>query len=283
MQISVIIPSYNRLQTLLPTIESVLYQTSAVDEIIVVDDGSTDATSDEVSRRYPEIKLIRQPNRGVSAARNAGIRSASFDWIALLDSDDRWLPEKIASIRAANYQQPEYLLFHSDEIWIRRGVRVNAMKKHFKSGGWIFENCLPLCVISPSAVVLRRSLLESCGYFDEDLPVCEDYDLWLKICHKHPVCYVDKPLISKYGGHEDQLSSRYWGMDRFRIRSLHRLLQQDVLSEQNHRSAVSTLNRKLEILLKGAYKHGNQKVIDEFAPILSEIRSLSGLKETIAC
>jgi len=275
MQISVVIPSYNRLQTLIPAIESVRTQTSAVDEIIVVDDGSSDATSSEISRRYPQIKLIRQSNRGVSAARNAGIKQASFDWIALLDSDDSWLPKKISSIRLEKYRQPEYLLFHSDEIWMRRGVRVNAMKKHMKSGGWIFENCLPLCVISPSAVVFHRSLLESSGYFDETLPACEDYDLWLRICHQIPVCYIDKPLITKNGGHQDQLSARYWGMDRFRIRSLHRLLQQDVLNQQYRRAATSTLIKKLEILLKGARKHSNQKVIDEFAPMLEQAPCLS--------
>jgi len=271
MRISVVIPTYNRLHSLIIAIESVYSQSSAVEEIIVVDDGSTDSSADEISQRFPDIKLIQQPNRGVSAARNAGIRLASFDWIALLDSDDSWLPEKIASIRQAKNLQPEYLLFHSDEIWIRHGVRVNAMKKHLKSGGWIFENCLPLCVISPSAVVFHRSLLATSGYFDESLPACEDYDLWLKICHQYPVCYIDKPLVTRYGGHQDQLSARYWGMDRFRIRSLHRLLQRNVLSKQHHQAAVSILMRKLEILLKGARKHGNQKVIDEFTPMLDQI------------
>jgi glycosyltransferase involved in cell wall biosynthesis len=271
MQISVVIPTYNRLHSLIIAIESVYSQSSAVEEIIVVDDGSTDSSADEISHRFPDIKLIQQSNRGVSAARNAGIRLASFDWIALLDSDDSWLPEKICSIRQAKNLQPEYLLFHSDEIWIRHGVRVNAMKKHLKSGGWIFENCLPLCVISPSAVVFHRSLLATCGYFDESLPACEDYDLWLKICHQYPVCYIDKPLVTRYGGHQDQLSARYWGMDRFRIRSLHRLLQRNVLCKQHRQAAVSILMRKLEILLKGARKRGNQKVIDEFTPMLDQI------------
>ena len=271
MQISVVIPTYNRLHSLIIAIESVYSQSSAVEEIIVVDDGSTDSTAAEISQRFPDIKLIQQSNLGVSAARNAGIRLASFDWIALLDSDDSWLPEKISSIRQAKYLQPEYLLFHSDEIWIRHGVRVNAMKKHLKSGGWIFEKCLPLCVISPSAVVFHRSLLATSGYFDESLPACEDYDLWLKICHQYPVCYIDKPLVTRYGGHQDQLSARYWGMDRFRIRSLHRLLHRNVLCKQHHQAAVSILMRKLEILLKGARKRGNQKVIDEFTPMLDQI------------
>jgi glycosyltransferase involved in cell wall biosynthesis len=273
MQISVVIPSYNRLQTLITAIESVLRQTSAVDEIIVVDDGSTDETASEIARLYPQVKLIQQVNRGVSAARNVGIKQARFDWIALLDSDDSWLAEKIASIRQARNLQTKYLLFHSDEIWIRNGVRVNAMKKHRKSGGWIFENCLALCVISPSAVVFHRSLLDSYGYFDESLPACEDYDLWLRICHQIPVCYIDQPLITKNGGHADQLSSRYWGMDRFRIRSLHHLLRRENLNDEYRQAATSTLVRKLEILLTGARKHGNQKIIDEFAPMLEQARS----------
>jgi len=283
MQISVIIPSYNRLQTLIPAIESVRDQTSEVDEIIVVDDGSTDTTSSEISRRYPQIRLIRQTNRGVSAARNAGIKKASFDWIALLDSDDSWLPEKIASIRLAKYRQPEYLLFHSDEIWIRRGVRVNAKEKHSKSGGWIFEKCLPLCVISPSAVVFHRALMESSGYFDETLPACEDYDLWLRICHQIPVCYIDKPLITKFGGHQDQLSARYWGMDRFRIRSLHRLLNQGVLNHQYFQAATLTLVKKLEILLTGARKHANQKIIEEFTPMLEQARRRTYAEHNLSC
>ncbi len=283
MQISVIIPSFNRIQTLIRAIESVLEQRSVVDEIIVVDDGSKDNTAALISQHYPNIKLIRQANQGVSAARNAGIRIASFEWIALLDSDDSWLPEKISMIRQAQLQNPEYHLFHSDEIWIRNGVRVNPMKKHGKNGGWIFESCLPLCAISPSAVVLRRSLLHTTGYFDESLPACEDYDLWLRICHAFPVHYIDRPLIIKYGGHADQLSRRYWGMDRFRIRSLVRLLQQHNL-RQNYRFAVlSTLVAKLEVLLKGAEKHDNQEVIAEFSPILEQLQPRVRKLESAAC
>ncbi len=283
MQISVIIPSFNRIQTLVRAIESVLNQHSVVDEIIIVDDGSEDDTVALVSQDYPNIKLIRQTNQGVSAARNTGIRQARFEWIALLDSDDSWLPEKISVIRQAQQQYPEYRLFHSDEIWIRNGVRVNPMEKHGKNGGWIFESCLPLCVISPSAVVLQRSLLHTTGYFDESLPACEDYDLWLRICHAFPVHYIEHALIIKYGGHADQLSRRYWGMDRFRIRSLYALLQQQNL-RQNYQSAVlSTLITKLEVLLKGAEKHDNQEVIAEFSPMLEQLQPPVRISECAAC
>jgi glycosyltransferase involved in cell wall biosynthesis len=283
MQISVIIPSFNRIQTLIRAIESVLNQHSAVDEIIVVDDGSEDNTAALVSQDYPNINLVRQTNQGVSAARNTGIRQARFEWIALLDSDDSWLPEKISGIRQAQQQYPEYRLFHSDEIWIRNGVRVNPMKKHGKNGGWIFESCLPLCVISPSAVVLQRSLHHTTGYFDESLPACEDYDLWLRICHAFPVHYIEHALIIKYGGHADQLSRRYWGMDRFRIRSLYALLQQQNL-RQNYQSAVlSTLITKLEVVLKGAEKHDNQDVIAEFSPMLEQLQPPVRISECAAC
>ncbi|MFV2030901.1 MAG: glycosyltransferase family 2 protein [Gammaproteobacteria bacterium] len=268
MRISVIIPSYNRLHTLTRAIDSILSQDSPVDEIIVIDDGSSDGTADRISQNYPGLRLIYQSNRGVSAARNAGISRAIHQWIAFLDSDDTWSPSKISEIRLAHRRHPEYQLFHSDEIWIRNGARVNAMKKHLKSGGWIFERCLPLCVISPSATVLHRSLLHSVGGFDESLPACEDYDLWLRICHRNPVYYIDRPLITKYGGHDDQLSRQYWGMDRFRIRSIYRLLQQQDLGEAYHFAALTILISKLELLLKGAEKHHNVELIAEFKPVL---------------
>lgn len=280
MKISVIIPSYNRIHTLIRAIDSVLGQDSPVDEIIVVDDGSNDGTAEQISRLYPTLRLIQQSNRGVSAARNAGINQACHAWIAFLDSDDSWLPGKISQIRQAQNRHPEIRLFHSDEIWIRNGVRVNAMKKHLKTGGWIFERCLPRCVISPSSVVLHRSLLQSVGLFDESLPACEDYDLWLRVCHQYPVHYIDRPLITKYGGHKDQLSKQYWGIDRFRIHSIHRLLQQGELSESDYAVAMSTLIGKLEILLKGAKKHRNEKIIAEFMPML-ETSLQSTRKQTV--
>jgi len=271
MQISAIIPSYNRLESLKRAINSVLGQDCAVDELIVVDDGSTDDTATYIQQKFPQIKLIQQTNQGVSAARNAGIKRASCDWIALLDSDDCWHHNKISTIKEHHVQQPDMELIHSDEIWIRNHVRVNAMNKHQKTGGHVFLRCLPLCVISPSAVVLKRSLIESVGYFDESLPACEDYDLWLKICCHHSVHYIDQPLITKYGGHEDQLSTQHWGMDRFRIRALWRLIQQDLLSDTYRLAANEMLQKKLKVLLNGAKKHNNQSVLDEFSVMISPL------------
>lgn len=267
MRISVVIPSYNRRHTLERALQSVFDQTSLPDEVILVDDGSTDGSSAMVGQLFPEVKVITQPNCGVSAARNRGIAAARGEWIALLDSDDSWLPQKIAQIRKAWKQQPDFVLYHSDEIWIRRGVRVNPMQKHRKSGGWIFEQCLPLCAISPSAAVINKLTLESLGMFDEKLPACEDYDLWLRLCHQYPVHYINEPLVTRYGGHDDQLSRQYPVMDRFRIRALHRLLCREVLNPGFREAAEAMLLSKLDILLNGAIKHQNQLLIEEFGPL----------------
>jgi len=257
MQISVVIPSYNRRHTLERALQSVYQQSSKVDEVILVDDGSNDDSDLMVAREFPETKIIRQANFGVSAARNRGIESARFEWIALLDSDDSWRPDKIGKIRNAQRQHPDLVLFHSDEIWMRNEVRVNPMNKHRKSGGWIFEQCLPLCAISPSASVIKKSVLQDLGMFDETLPACEDYDLWLRLCHRYPVHYLDQALIVKYGGHADQLSRQHAMMDQFRVRALHRLLAADNLSVEQHAAAATMLLTKLDILIKGAVKHGN--------------------------
>ena len=273
MQISVVIPVYNRQHTLKRALDSVMQQSSPADEVIVVDDGSTDQSADIVSKHFPQVRLLRQPNKGVSAARNAGIRSASSDWIALLDSDDEWLPQKLATVRDAFGSHPQEVLFHSDEIWIRDGVRVNAMNKHRKRGGMIFEYCLPLCVISPSAAVIHRSVFDRVGLFNEALPACEDYDLWLRLCQCLPVFYIDRPLIRKYGGHADQLSRKYWGMDRFRIRALHALMQQPGLTPQQQQQTQDMIVRKLGILIKGARKHQNHAVLEEFEPLLTHYQS----------
>jgi glycosyltransferase involved in cell wall biosynthesis len=172
--VSVVIPTHDRAHLVERAVASVVSQTAAVAEVILVDDGSTDGTAAVVRERFPGVVVDVQPHRGVSAARNRGIERASGDWIALLDSDDEWLPTKIERQLAALRQHPDHRIVHCDEIWIRNGRRVNARRKHRKSGGFIFERCLPLCVISPSAVLIERRLLLELGGFDEALPACED-------------------------------------------------------------------------------------------------------------
>lgn len=254
--VTVILPTFNRAHLLERALDSVYAQSAPPAEVIVVDDGSTDSTSELVSERFPAVRYCHQPNKGVSAARNRGISTASQPWLAFLDSDDEWLPKKLERQLGALEKNPGSLFCHTDEIWIRRGRRVNPMNKHAKPEGWIFPQCLPLCCVSPSSVMLHRDLLEEVGVFDESLPACEDYDLWLRVASRHPVLLVNELLINKYGGHEDQLSHQHWGMDRFRIQALEKILQGQDLGEENRRLAQSMLTQKLEIFLQGAKKRG---------------------------
>ncbi len=271
MHVSLIIPTFNRCSTLNRALTSVLQQTILPDEIIVIDDGSTDATAQMISREFPQVNYIAQGNKGVSAARNRGIQLAQGDWLAFLDSDDTWLPEKLTTQLHALKKSPKLKICHSDEIWIRNGVRVNAMHKHKKSGGWIFKQCLPLCAMSPSAVMIHRSVFDDVGLFDESLPACEDYDLWLRISAKYPVLFIEQALINKYGGHDDQLSHQYWGMDRFRIQALEKIIAQPGLSHENKKDAIQMLLKKARIFKNGALKRGKiesallyQTIIDKY-------------------
>ncbi len=271
-KISVIIPTYNRCDLLPRALESVLNQTYPADEIIVIDDGSTDETGKMIQQQFPQVHYIHQHNQGVSHARNAGIKQAGGDWIAFLDSDDEWLPDKLSCQCAALAENPELRVCHSEEIWIRHGRRVNPMNKHQKSGGWIFQRCLPLCAMSPSSILIHRSVFEQTGLFDESLPACEDYDLWLQITARYPVLFIDQPLIKKYGGHADQLSSRFWGMDRFRIRALQKIIDSGLLSSQDRQAAIDMLTKKSQIFIQGALKRNKLEQAEHYQRLLESYR-----------
>jgi glycosyltransferase involved in cell wall biosynthesis len=273
MQISVIIPSHNRASSLPRALDSVLAQTQPAHEIIVVDDGSQDETSSLLARRYPDCRYLYQPNRGVSSARNLGISQARGEWIALLDSDDAWLPDKLALQTEALGQHPGLRICHTEEVWIRNGVRVNPMRKHAKQGGRIFQRCLPLCVISPSSVVLHKCLFEEYGDFDTRLPACEDYDLWLRLCAHEEVIFIQQPLTVKYGGHADQLSRRHWGMDRFRVQALEKILKSTSLNESDRQATLAVLIEKAGILAQGAEKRSQHSRAAHYRRLQSDYRA----------
>ncbi len=270
MQISVIIPTFNRVSVLARALESVLNQSGftvgSSMEVIVIDDGSTDGTLDLLANNYHYIKVLSQPNLGVSAARNAGLAVAKGEWIALLDSDDEWLPHKLHA-QFAVLSETGLKVCHTEEIWIRDGVRVNQMTKHQKRGGDVFERCLPLCAMSPSSIVLHRSIFAHIGEFDTALPACEDYDLWLRLAAHYQVAYVEQACIKKYGGHDDQLSRAFWGMDRFRVQALSKLLRENrndlIISETQRMHTLVMLRKKNSILLNGAKKHGNTELLQQ--------------------
>ena len=259
-RVSVIIPTYNRRDFVREAIASVCAQTYRDFELIVVDDGSTDGTARIVEEfrqgRADSIQYIFQTNQGVSAARNHGVFRSSGELLAFLDSDDVWQPEKLATQIAFFNAQPTAQICQTQEVWLRHGLRVNPRNKHRKSGGDIFLRSLELCLVSPSAVMMQWTLFERMGGFDEQLPACEDYDLWLRIAARLPVDLIALPLVIKRGGHADQLSHQFWGMDRFRVIALRKLLDSGVLSDEQRLATIRMLHKKCRILAQGAIKRG---------------------------
>jgi glycosyltransferase involved in cell wall biosynthesis len=258
-EVSVIIPSFNRSHMLGDAVRSVLGQSFTDFELIVVDDGSTDDTAGVLSCWAGQLEVIKTRRRGVSASRNLGAGRARGQWLAFLDSDDLWLPEKLELQLQAHHRQPDFLISHTDEFWVRQGVRVNPMKKHAKRGGAIFEYSLPICRISPSSVLIDRELFSQIGGFDTHYRVCEDYELWLRITAHYPVLYLDRKLVVKRGGHADQLSSSHWGFDRYRVRAILKILGSGILHNSQRLAALKELEAKSHILALG-YGKRNKKL-----------------------
>jgi len=270
--VSVIIPVYNREIELKRAIKSVLNQSFQDFEIIVIDDGS----SIDIKRIIEEfnsdrlVYLRNEKNKGISFSRNRGISLAKGDLIAFLDSDDEWLKDKLKK-QIEYLNNTQYRIVHTEEIWIRNGKRVNPKKRHTKSGGNIFIQSLELCLISPSSVLIKKEIFEEYGLFDEDLLVCEDYDLWLRITAKEEVGFIKKPLIIKYGGHSDQLSRKYEAMDKFRVKSLIKLLNTVELNDYQKKAVIETIINKSNILYNGAIKRGKVEDAEIYKKWLTEI------------
>jgi len=274
MKISVLVPTYNRARKMARAVDSVLNQTRRPFEVIVVDDGSTDKTPLLLAKYNGAVKVIRQNNQGVAAARNRAIKEARGEWFALLDSDDWWLPAKMEEQIAFHQKNPDLLISQTNEIWLRNGVKVNPKRYHEKQAGWIFEKCLERCLISPSAVLINRKVLREVGLFDESLPACEDYDLWLRITRLFRVGLVKENLVVKTGGHQDQLSAKFWGLDRFRVQALEKILNFPLGKEQQ-KEVFRVLVAKLTILKNGSLKRGDtgraqtyQKKIERYKAVL---------------
>lgn len=261
--ITVIIPTYNRRSFLEQAILSVLNQTLPCTELIVVDDGSTDGTEmlvrEFASHADISIRYIFQKNKGASSARNQGIRQAVGNMICFLDSDDRFMPNKIAFQKQA-LDESGCSVSHTCEQWLRRGKHLNQKQKHQPPDGYIFSDCLPMCVVGMSTVMIRRELFDKYGMFDESLPCCEDYDYWLRVSTIEKFKLVSQPLTVKNGGREDQLSVIYRaGMDKFRINSLVNLLENNTLTDEQYRLTACELKCKCEVYGKGCIKHGREE------------------------
>ena len=268
MKIDIIIPTFNRAHLIKRSVDSVLNQTYKDFHLYVINDGSTDETLAQLSsyEKHPQITILSQENRGVSAARNKGVQESNSPWISFLDSDDEWFSEKLQVQVDFLKQNPGIRFVHAEEIWIRNGVRVNPKLKHNKQSENIFERSLEFCLISPSTVLLKRDLFLEQNGFNEEFPVCEDFDLWNKILASESIGFIDQFLISKYGGHEDQLSTKFVAMDFWRIKSLLELAK-------NHPEKLHIIqpiiNQKASRLLKGYLKHQQLAKHDELTRMLT--------------
>lgn len=277
--ISVIIPTYNRSYSLGEAIQSILDQDyfAARDsfdclELLVIDDGSTDNTKEIVKSFGSPAKYCFRRHKGVSAARNLGLSLAKGEFIAFLDSDDLWERDKIGVQMSFMEAFPKAKICYTEETWIRRGDFVNPKKKHKKYSGWIFDKVLPLCLLSLSSALFRKEIFDEIGVFDENLPACEDYDFGIRLAQKYPIYLISKPLIVKRGGHSDQLSRQYWGMDRFRVKALEKALLLDLTPKQEI-LVRQEIVRKCEILVMGFEKRNKLAEARKYSSIIDKYKS----------
>ncbi len=176
--------------------------------------------------------------------------------MAFLDSDDLWLPGKLEGQVRHLALDPSLRVHQTEELWFRNGIRIAPREIHRKPEGHCFERLLERCLVSPSAVIIHRSVFEAVGCFDETLPACEDYDLWLRIGCRYPIGLLKDPLVIKRGGHPDQLSATVPALDFYRIRAIEKLLRSGVLSDPQRAAAFRELARKCAIYAAGCRKRG---------------------------
>lgn len=258
--VSIILTTYNRESFLAEAVNSVLAQDYQSFELLVIDDASTDRSYEQLQPYLPYLTYLRHSeNRGVSAARNTGLEYSKGKYLCFLDSDDLWEKKKLSSQMRFLQTNPTYQVCYTNETWLHQGHWLNQKEKHRKYSGYIFEKLLPLCIISPSSIIIARHLLEQIGYFDESFPACEDYELWLRLGSQYPIGYLEKRLIVKRGGHIDQLSQKYLGLDKLRIKAILKILGSGILSIPQWEAAWEELNKKCRIFGCGCLHHQREE------------------------
>lgn len=223
MKISVIITAYNGVATLARAIDSVLAQSYRADEIIVVDDGSTDATS-EVAKIYDEVSLLRQKRMGLSAARNNGVMMAANEWIAFLNADDTWHPQKLDEQAAYHRKNRSCKASITDAKRMTGGGEEALSDKSRTTGAVSFETCVTECSVTLSSLLVQKKLLERLEGFDESMELCEEYDLLLRLLLDEKVARIDRILVYSSGDLDDTRSAVHSDRERFRIKALEKHL-----------------------------------------------------------
>jgi glycosyltransferase involved in cell wall biosynthesis len=276
--VTVIIPTYNRRDLLEEALGSVLAQTLPPLEVIVADDGSTDGSAEYAAARaaeHPALRFLPLKHRGFPGrVRNAGARAARGRYLAFLDSDDLWEPEKLAKQLAFFAAHPDIRICHTRERWLRNGQEVSQAGQRHRRSGDLFADSLKKCIIGPSTVMLERTLFEELGGFREDLEIAEDYELWLRLTASEQVGYIDEPLTIKRAGHGNQLSEKYSQIEIFRIRALKDLVESGWFSETRRRKeAAAELARKCRIYASGCEKRGRSDEARRYTEIAARYAS----------
>ncbi|WP_432737254.1 glycosyltransferase family 2 protein [Maridesulfovibrio sp. FT414] len=270
-EISVIMPTYNRSEYIGRALDSVFAQTFKDFECIVIDDGSTDDTLEKLSEIEDErLKVFSRENGGVSAARNQAISLATGRYVALLDSDDEWLPNKLEKQHA--FMKREQLhICQTDEIWFRKGKRVNQSNKYEKPDGFFWEQSLAVCLVSPSCTMFTMEFWDDIGPFDEFMLACEDYDLWIRAGIKYPIGLIRERLTIKYGGRPDQLTNSVSCLDTYRIYAMAKLYASGVLSEDQKQLVSAELRNKSGYYIGGCRKRGRDEEADRVEFLLEKL------------
>ncbi len=255
MKVSVIIPVYNRADILKTAIESIFCQSYKNIEIIVVDDGSILPVKNFIQPYLNRIRLIElSQNKGVSFARNVGIKESQGEYIAFLDSDDIWLPFKL-KLQMDFINKSGLSIVHTDEFWWKKGKFVNQGKRHKKYGGEIFEKILDTCRISPSSVLIKKNVFKKIGLFDEKFRACEDYDLWLRMALNYEIGYMPIKTIVKRFFLDDHLSMNVRHLEYLRLLSLCKFVSKNgKICFKKKIAAYREIDRKFLIVCKGVNK-----------------------------
>jgi glycosyltransferase involved in cell wall biosynthesis len=209
--ISVVIPLYNAEKYIGDTLESVLAQTYSTFEIIVVNNSSTDSSLDIV-KKYSDVKVISQENQGPSVARNKGVALSKGDFIAFLDADDLWVPDKLKIQMEYFNNNPQVGLVYSKYTSVRNGKILRTRPQNGYSG-WIFTKLLYKSIIQTSTVMVKRECLDAVGPYDESFSLGDEYDMFLRIAKKFQCGFVDKGLI-RYRIHDNNTSKNVFLFDK---------------------------------------------------------------------
>lgn len=239
--VSVIIPTYNSARYLTQAVDSVLAQTFRSIEVVVVDDGSTDDTGLVLQRYGATVKYIRQQNTGVSGARNTGIKNSTGRYVAFLDADDVWHPEKLERQMAALRMAPDCRASYCAFTVTDPSLVPLEITRARRNGPLLHELIMSGNVVgTPSTVVCERSLLEETGAFDSALSQCADWELWVRLSARSNFIYLDEPLVS-YRLHGSNMSISA------------PLLEHDSLLVLNKAFAISNLPASLLARRKAAF------------------------------